>query len=136
MRKKQNSIQWLNLNVSHFTIHFTQVVFWGVLLIARHLMFQFRLQSYFLLTKDVNSTNIRRSQDLLGVFWTFYIRSIYIPCSIYIPGVCSLIFTSFPAFCLLLSLNLFLGLVSDYDNQTSFFVLPKFAKLNIIFALP
>ena len=30
--------------------------------------------------QDVNSTYIRRSEDVLDVFWTSYVRSIYVLC--------------------------------------------------------
>ena len=36
--------------------------------------------------QDVTWTYIRRSEDSLGVFWTFYVRSIYVLC----PGSCCL----------------------------------------------
>ena len=31
-------------------------------------------------TQDLNWTYIRRSEDVLGVFWTSYVRSIYVLC--------------------------------------------------------
>ena len=31
-------------------------------------------------TQDVNWTYIRRSEDVLDVFWTSYVRSIYVLC--------------------------------------------------------
>ena len=32
-------------------------------------------------TQDVNWTYIKRSEDVLDAFWTFYVRSIYVLCS-------------------------------------------------------
>ena len=31
-------------------------------------------------TQDVNWTYIRRSEDIQDIFWTFYVRSIYVLC--------------------------------------------------------
>ena len=60
-------------------------------------------------TQDVNWTYIRRSEDVLVVFWTSYVRSIYVLCllgkSCYLPYYCD-DFELVPIFCEYLVLQL------------------------------